>query len=528
MMPEADIEAERIKSDSRVATSRVESEIAADPVGMREKLADPNFAKNHPGVHVDDIPRLQDAARSASRQSIGDSVDSFGDDIATGKIKTPDDIDRLYGNRVPPRIVERMKGELAQRFDEGEKARMMSPEYQAQAIGRASAIMDGLSTASPEDFEERYATASFLLDSLEDSPAKRMLKDRLTTTKTGREAEIKTHADAAMKALETYNKRELEKAGVSGTSGSATRIPGAQEIPTSRAIADGFLRDLNKLKALGFSDEQASKIRDAKDSKGDLSDSEAKQAFREMWKSRENASFEADPLTMATADAILGGSEKVSYVSPEAQDAAIATRMRVEREAGERQIKLAEWLKLNPEAKPAEIDEKILEIGGESLHRELKSGIYDRKGSAGTKAGPFIPGETSLNLPKNLAPYRSDFVETGLTYGVDPRLLAAISMHETASGKSSAFKNKNNAMGVSNSSGPIAFDDVGSSIKRMARLLGSTTSGPYKNARTIAEIARIYAPIGAENDPGNLNKHWVDGVSKYYKELGGNPLAAIK
>ena len=37
----------------------------------------------------------------------------------------------------------------------------------------------------------------------------------------------------------------------------------------------------------------------------------------------------------------------------------------------------------------------------------------------------------------------------------------------------------------------------------------------------IEEISAKYAPIGAENDPNNLNQYWVSGVTKYYKELGG-------
>jgi len=83
-------------------------------------------------------------------------------------------------------------------------------------------------------------------------------------------------------------------------------------------------------------------------------------------------------------------------------------------------------------------------------------------------------------------------------------------------------------MGVSNSKGPIAFEDSRQSIERMARLLASTTGGPYKNARTIADIAGIYAPISAGNDPGSLNQHWTAGVSKYYRQLGGDPSAPLK
>lgn len=36
---------------------------------------------------------------------------------------------------------------------------------------------------------------------------------------------------------------------------------------------------------------------------------------------------------------------------------------------------------------------------------------------------------------------------------------------------------------------------------------------------TIESIQPKYAPIGATNDPSNLNSHWVSGVYKYFNEL---------
>jgi hypothetical protein len=125
-------------------------------------------------------------------------------------------------------------------------------------------------------------------------------------------------------------------------------------------------------------------------------------------------------------------------------------------------------------------------------------------------------------LPAPLRKYASSFQEQGNKYGVDPALLAAISMHETANGKSSAFRNKNNAMGVSNASGPIQMGSVEASIEKMASLLGKGINqgkGPYANAKSIEDIAKRYAPIGAGNDPRGLNKYWTSGVSANYEKL---------
>jgi hypothetical protein len=146
--------------------------------------------------------------------------------------------------------------------------------------------------------------------------------------------------------------------------------------------------------------------------------------------------------------------------------------------------------------------------------------------------GEAMPTPTSQNAPSGqinqsalsspLRQYAQSFEEYGNKYGVDPTLLAAIAEHETGGGKSLAFKNKNNAMGVSNASGPIKMASVEASIEKMASLLGrgiNEGKGPYANAKSIEDIGRKYAPIGAGNDPGNLNKFWTRGVSSKYEKL---------
>lgn len=132
-------------------------------------------------------------------------------------------------------------------------------------------------------------------------------------------------------------------------------------------------------------------------------------------------------------------------------------------------------------------------------------------------------------LPDPLKPYATAFTAAGAKYGVDPKVLAAISMHETGNGTSSAFRNKNNAMGVSNNNGPIDTGTVEASIDQMARLLaaGQKGQGPYAGKTTIGEIAGTYAPEGAANDPKGLNSSWKSGVAKHLQTLGGEPAAPI-
>ena len=135
------------------------------------------------------------------------------------------------------------------------------------------------------------------------------------------------------------------------------------------------------------------------------------------------------------------------------------------------------------------------------------------------------------NLPDALKTYAKDFEAAGAKYGVAPNILAAISMHETANGTSSAFRNKNNAMGISDASGPIEVGSVAESIDKMARLLGkgiNEGTGPYANAKSIADIGNIYAPPGAGNDPRNLNQFWTQGVTSNIQKLSENKAEQVE
>lgn len=39
-----------------------------------------------------------------------------------------------------------------------------------------------------------------------------------------------------------------------------------------------------------------------------------------------------------------------------------------------------------------------------------------------------------------------------------------------------------------------------------------------KGLTTIEKIQPVYCPVGAKNDPNNLNKYWSANVTKYYNE----------
>jgi beta-N-acetylglucosaminidase len=109
------------------------------------------------------------------------------------------------------------------------------------------------------------------------------------------------------------------------------------------------------------------------------------------------------------------------------------------------------------------------------------------------------------------------FAEAGKKYDIDPALLAAISIQETGNGTSNAARFKYNVAGMMGKNGLKSYSSIEESIFDMARNLRQNYLDQGK--LTIAQIGAKYAPIGAANDPTQLNNHWVTGVQSYFDTL---------
>lgn len=104
-------------------------------------------------------------------------------------------------------------------------------------------------------------------------------------------------------------------------------------------------------------------------------------------------------------------------------------------------------------------------------------------------------------------------------YGVDWKLAVAISKHETWDYTSYIFKHQNNVGGLWNGmKGEFySYDTLDEGIDAY---ISNLKTNYYDEGRTTIEtIQPKYAPIGAENDPNNLNSDWIPGVTRYYNEL---------
>lgn len=106
-------------------------------------------------------------------------------------------------------------------------------------------------------------------------------------------------------------------------------------------------------------------------------------------------------------------------------------------------------------------------------------------------------------------------------YGIDWRLAVAISKHETWDYTSYIFKHQNNVGGLWNGM-KGEFYSYDTLDKGIEAYISNLKHNYYDEGRTTIEtIQPKYAPIGANNDPNDLNSNWIPGVNRRYKELGG-------
>jgi hypothetical protein len=179
-----------------------------------------------------------------------------------------------------------------------------------------------------------------------------------------------------------------------------------------------------------------------------------------------------------------------------------------------------------------EIGDLSFRVGPEPMGRALSDALTQAPKEEATPSPDSaatvssIPADRLGGVLREVAPV---FESAGKEFGVDPALLAAISMHETANGTSRAAVEKGNLMGISDRKGVRDWKAEGrtpeESIRHMAsRLAKADAYKRWRETGRLEDLAAVYAPVGAENDPRGLNKYWVDGVRRHYRALTGKEL----
>ncbi|MFA5071269.1 MAG: glucosaminidase domain-containing protein [Candidatus Pacearchaeota archaeon] len=114
-------------------------------------------------------------------------------------------------------------------------------------------------------------------------------------------------------------------------------------------------------------------------------------------------------------------------------------------------------------------------------------------------------------------------------YGINPAFLASILVHESGWGESEALKKYNNPSGTMSGKGKNntefkMFKTIEEGIEYTAKNLKNNYI--EKGRTTIESVAKKYAPVGAANDPKNLNQYWPENVQKLTNQFGGGGVIA--
>jgi uncharacterized protein (TIGR02594 family) len=107
-------------------------------------------------------------------------------------------------------------------------------------------------------------------------------------------------------------------------------------------------------------------------------------------------------------------------------------------------------------------------------------------------------------------------VAEAMKRGVPPELVAGIMAHETGKGTSRMLRERNNPAGLMDPKTGMSTGQKFGTIEEGIAAAARTIAKNYeRGGRSIGGMANIYAPQGAANDPGGLNRGWAAGVRKY-------------
>jgi hypothetical protein len=372
----AEVERAKMHRNSEAASMDIQRMAEGNPESMVD-FPEEEILRRLPGATPEMVQRGKHMAKGIVRERALALSDTAMDDVFSEKLKTPEMVDQdPRFEKMRPTMKQKVKDAVRQ--FQGDKASdfMASPDEQARVVGNVSKLISGWDPKSKDLADE---TSVQIQSEIARLPKGSAIRDELTRQAQAVRADTwaasTSHGDAAMKAIDA-----------AGKAGRFGKIPDGPEPQSVKRLLDaGFLSNQDNLKANGLSPEAAAKVSTAGDDAKTPADKHAAQlkALRELapyWGQRGTPT--ASKFNQDAMEAMMNYKTEVKSFSPEAEAAATSAQLAVEHKIGEAKMKLADFLKTNPKASAAEIDDKILEIGGEQTQRELKSGIYDGKTSS--------------------------------------------------------------------------------------------------------------------------------------------------
>ena len=365
-------------------------------------MEDPEFwLSNNPAPAKGQDPaewaKYKSLATSAFREETAQTIDQIEDGMAAGNITKPEQIDELAAN-LRPAVLAELKSRLARQTDEAHQAKLRDPEFQAQLIGQASAMLKAYDP-NGEDFDAGYVAVDSVLRQIPPSAIRDELEKSLRAKRAGEEKRIETHAEEARAAVEDHYDALVKK------------LPSSESTyRTVRAVNDGLLRDPAKLATLGFNEEQVEEII------GTAEDTDAarKTRFQKLAVLR-TGEITAGTFTRNAAEAILNGQESFTVLNPEAEGQRILAERELTKSRGNSLRTLTDWLTTTgKDATEDQINAKVQEIAGKETRAKLQSGFFEQKETVPKGADPST---SSVPIGKDLSTVVKHFEAGGAKEG---------------------------------------------------------------------------------------------------------------
>lgn len=162
-------------------------------------------------------------------------------------------------------------------------------------------------------------------------------------------------------------------------------------------------------------------------------------------------------------------------------------------------------------------------LGGATLFSEEDDNTASGGGCSITGTVDSVKWEAGFEKAGVFKDKADVFLTLAEQQGIDPVLFASIAMSETAWGSSKAVTIKNNPGGLMDTATGMAtvktFATLDDGLTAMAQTLHNRIV--VDGLDTIEKLGAVYAPVGASNDPTNLNANWIPTVYSIAENFGG-------
>ncbi|SHH06642.1 phage tail tape measure protein [Bradyrhizobium erythrophlei] len=153
-----------------------------------------------------------------------------------------------------------------------------------------------------------------------------------------------------------------------------------------------------------------------------------------------------------------------------------------------------------------------------------RSNIPSFSGGGGSAGGLSKSAYERVFAGTPLAGMYDNVVAAAKANGVDPALLASVMAHET--GKGSVLTGNNPGGIMDPATGMARKMQFGSLAQGIDRTAATVAKNYQRAGGSIDALGRIYAPVGAANDPRGLNGGWAAGVKGYLSQMSGSDQAS--